>query len=100
MRQEWLREIVAQAHVSIHAPREGCDTKEVETRDARIVSIHAPREGCDIDLEAITPLCKSFQFTHPGRGATEDSVLVTHGWVVSIHAPREGCDSVVQSCIL
>ena len=34
------------------------------------VSIHAPREGCDISCVESTPLLASFQFTHPGRGAT------------------------------
>ena len=33
--------------VSIHAPREGCDTIGYGTRLPRTVSIHAPREGCD-----------------------------------------------------
>ena len=33
-----------------------------------------------------------FQFTHPGRGATNVSAEVEHHSRVSIHAPREGCD--------
>ena len=34
--------------VSIHAPREGCDSTEVLVKDlSGRVSIHAPREGCD-----------------------------------------------------
>ena len=33
--------------VSIHAPREGCDTKQLLSHRLTIVSIHAPREGCD-----------------------------------------------------
>ena len=33
-----------------------------------------------------------FQFTHPGRGATQ-SYTSGHPYLqVSIHAPREGCD--------
>ena len=57
-----------------------------------IVSIHAPREGCDSKTLAYICVVERFQFTHPGRGATslEDS-LARHR-VVSIHAPREGCD--------
>ena len=35
------------------------------------VSIHAPREGCDADMEKVLDADKSFQFTHPGRGATD-----------------------------
>ena len=78
--------------VSIHAPREGCDWGVRRSPVQRDVSIHAPREGCDlftlrfIRLEACfnsrTPggvrrnrissgiSCTTFQFTHPGRGAT------------------------------
>ena len=33
-----------------------------------------------------------FQFTHPGRGATEEWMVCNYVKEVSIHAPREGCD--------
>ena len=33
-----------------------------------------------------------FQFTHPGRGATNRDNLNKSTSRVSIHAPREGCD--------
>ena len=33
------------------------------------VSIHAPREGCDFKQIDLAP-DSMFQFTHPGRGAT------------------------------
>ena len=79
--------------VSIHAPREGCDSltrllwlnahgfnsrtpggvrlyTTFSADDAVHVSIHAPREGCD-------PKCQGFS---------------TKNTDVSIHAPREGCD--------
>ena len=79
--------------ISIHAPREGCDTQcqkhsfprwhyfnprtprgvrhpESRFRDRRgRISIHAPREGCD-------------------KGDTY--YTLENG--ISIHAPREGCD--------
>ena len=56
------------------------------------VSIHAPREGCDSAISTDPSTHDTFQFTHPGRGAT-----VLEQWLladdrVSIHAPREGCD--------
>ena len=35
-----------------------------------------------------------FQFTHPGRGATDRTLRDTVYLQVSIHAPREGCDSL------
>ena len=80
------------------------------------VSIHAPREGCDSSGGAPPNPQVAFQFTHPGRGATFSSASIRrrivcfnsrtpggvrrecapHGaqviWV-SIHAPREGCDT-------
>ena len=34
----------------------------------------------------------SFQFTHPGRGATALPLWYALPDQVSIHAPREGCD--------
>ena len=81
----------------------------------RIVSIHAPREGCDTNAPERSSRRSSFQFTHPGRGATSTGFSArrltscfnsrTPGGVrlqrlstlgkactVSIHAPREGCD--------
>ena len=35
----------------------------------------------------------SFQFTHPGRGATALPLWYALPDQVSIHAPREGCDT-------
>ena len=58
--------------VSIHAPREGCDVAKMTlTEIAREVSIHAPREGCDAGVLVLLMHSTLFQFTHPGRGATE-----------------------------
>ena len=34
-------------HISIHAPREGCDHPAAPEHPRRQISIHAPREGCD-----------------------------------------------------
>ena len=34
-------------NISIHAPREGGDTKTGQSGSAGIISIHAPREGGD-----------------------------------------------------
>ena len=84
------------------------------------VSIHAPREGCDSAASAIVTLQISFQFTHPGRGATisdkkipngetgfnsrtpggvrrESIHVVLNSLSVSIHAPREGCDAPAEA---
>ena len=78
------------------------------------VSIHAPWEGCDQAYLRTAPYYREFQFTHPGRGATQFCYFFvlwlwfqfTHPGrgatreipyqdcqeTVSIHAPREGCD--------
>ena len=78
--------------VSIHAPRAGCDTSFEVGAMAIAVSIHAPRAGCDLVCKKVpcnvgrfnsrTPcgvrqieareldVARSFQFTHPVRGAT------------------------------
>ena len=41
-----------------------------ECMRAYIVSIHAPREGCDSAVATLIVVFFEFQFTHPGRGAT------------------------------
>ena len=79
--------------VSIHAPREGCDTNGMPRQSVLLqVSIHAPREGCDLSPSLSTTFASSFNSRTPGG--------VRHGELkcrrpcrgVSIHAPREGCD--------
>ncbi len=55
--------------ISIHAPREGCDSRRHPQSGAIPISIHAPREGCD-----------------------SESLQRAWSVVISIHAPREGCD--------
>ena len=39
-----------------------------------------------------------FQFTHPGKGATDREVCITFRLIVSIHAPWEGCDYERSLC--
>ena len=38
-----------------------------------------------------------FQFTHPGKGATEISFVARAAVCVSIHAPWEGCDIQIST---
>ena len=60
------------------------------------ISIHAPREGCDTAIAAsYTPL-DLFQSTHPARGATCAEHCDRHPCGISIHAPREGCDRLAS----
>ena len=74
-----LAEKICESAVSIHAPREGCDATFVNVRytDKR-VSIHAPREGCDDRALPIISNVHMFQFTHPGRGATALTLILTN----------------------
>ena len=45
------RQKAAGVAISIHAPREGCDTgPQIHDRRQGGISIHAPREGCDVGL--------------------------------------------------
>ena len=85
----WLRRV---DHVSIHAPREGCDDAPIPKSIRCWVSIHAPREGCDPQRLHRKDRTNQFQFTHPGRGATGRIRRRPSTRSVSIHAPREGCD--------
>ena len=56
------------------------------------ISIHAPREGCDMGYECFEHVRVGFQSTHPVRGATHDRDAGARVGGISIHAPREGCD--------
>ena len=56
------------------------------------VSIHAPWEGCDSVGDVARLSSAMFQFTHPGKGATDVLVADDYDTDVSIHAPWEGCD--------
>ena len=74
--------------VSIHAPREGCDCAEKLRRHDTCVSIHAPREGCDSGWTVPSSVTSMFQFTHPGRGATQQRRCDrTHPWRFNSRTP-------------
>ena len=104
--------------VSIHAPREGCDSsipattfatlrfnsrtpggvRRVITRtrfDEQTFQFTHPGRGATY-LCGVACTTLRFQFTHPGRGATENNPLYYNELRVSIHAPREGCDISVR----
>ena len=78
--------------ISIHAPREGCDSAASSSASSTEISIHAPREGCDHAYLVTVPHVPAFQSTHPVRGATINVIIITSFCHISIHAPREGCD--------
>ena len=110
-------------NVSIHAPWEGCDDIAVLLCViSERVSIHAPWEGCDpvSSAEESRPRSfnsrtlgrvrlfihrsdlggQTFQFTHPGKGATLQTEFSQNVLAVSIHAPWEGCDSSPRTSVL
>ena len=76
--------------VSIHAPREGCDSNCYTNCYTKSVSIHAPREGCDQIVAIPSLVISPFQFTHPGRGATGAPRYCSEGqeWFQFTHPGR------------
>ena len=62
--------------------------------EERGVSIHAPWEGCDRYTTIFIVARIMFQFTHPGKGATNRTLPKEEVLRVSIHAPWEGCDGL------
>ena len=78
--------------VSIHAPREGCDTYRATACQRTACFNSRTPGGVRPTLRTTIILIDRFQFTHPGRGATRNISVITAERRVSIHAPREGCD--------
>ena len=101
--------------VSIHAPREGCDMRWMSSQRqyagcfnsrtpggvrrsanrqhqaTKTFQFTHPGRGATQMLHTLVS-CFQFQFTHPGRGATHRCTSKLYVDEVSIHAPREGCD--------
>ena len=78
--------------ISIHAPREGGDVSGTTAKWCGRISIHAPREGGDSTSATVAALSGSFQSTPPARGATSGIKAMASAIKISIHAPREGGD--------
>ena len=79
-------------HISIHAPREGGDSRpKTRISPALYFNPRPPRGGrpvCGLNL-----CCPAgFQSTPPARGATYHRQRHKSGPWISIHAPREGGD--------
>ena len=56
------------------------------------ISIHAPLAGCDLRPLQPPAAPRSFQSTHPLRGATRHILRESFDRSISIHAPLAGCD--------
>ena len=63
-----------------------------EAYSCDIISIHAPREGGDYKEVGFPPIHRAFQSTPPARGATDRARETIYLLDISIHAPREGGD--------
>ena len=78
--------------VSIHAPREGCDSGKLDlSGEGKGFNSRTPR-GVRLERLIVGRRRITFQFTHPARGATFLCITPPLSRGVSIHAPREGCD--------
>ena len=66
--------------VSIHAPWEGCDGGRRQRLHQLQVSIHAPWGGCDANDIRHCLSILGFQFTHPGKGATDNRTRTVRGY--------------------
>ncbi len=75
--------------ISIHAPRAGCDSIPCGGESTRTISIHAPRAGCDEDAKHIVAVLFQFQSTHPVRGATQRAIHRFFAW--DYFNPRTPC---------
>ena len=60
-------------------------------RAPRTFQFTHPGRGATV-VRSLTAILRAFQFTHPGRGATQFVPYNNGVGGVSIHAPREGCD--------
>ena len=85
--------------VSIHAPREGCDTDIRFRYFGCGVSIHAPREGCDLAYNIGVGRFSRFNSRTPGGVRRYSRLSIPEILRVSIHAPREGCDREQKSVV-
>ena len=70
MRRTTARNLQGKISVSIHAPREGCDSCAAAYRRTRLCFNSRTPGGVRPDEFVTTYVNNEFQFTHPGRGAT------------------------------
>ena len=80
------------SHISIHAPRVGCDQGMAGKASCALISIHAPRVGCDTAPCTCITHGWNFNPRTPCGVRLRLFGLHQHPQVISIHAPRVGCD--------
>ena len=78
--------------ISIHAPLAGCDTGAKPAREHP--GDFNPRTPCGVRpaRKVVEESGRSFQSTHPLRGATLGGASKYASFPISIHAPLAGCD--------
>ena len=76
--------------ISIHAPREGGDSRMYTLSAASKISIHAPREGGDGGINYPPPYKEDFNPRPPRGGRRFVRIVSLSLPIISIHAPREG----------
>ena len=69
-------------------------TSTLESPPSSTFQFTHPGRGATL-ISSIFLMTARFQFTHPGRGATSKVVFALPSCAVSIHAPRKGCDELV-----
>ena len=74
-------------------PVRGATIRGYAVRRERGISIHAPRAGGDTTEIDIAVRAMLFQSTPPVRGATRRSPCFRRTYGISIHAPRAGGDA-------
>ena len=81
--------------ISIHAPLAGCDLIKGQLK--QLSDNFNPRTPCGVRQVPVKPKssAKTFQSTHPLRGATISHVFPFPRRPISIHAPLAGCDPKV-----
>ena len=95
VRRRMVTKYVLEKAISIHAPRAGCDRSGFCDRPRRCH--FNPRTPCGVRRCRSRPTRRSrrtFQSTHPVRGATRSRAEDQAGQEISIHAPRAGCDTM------
>ena len=78
--------------ISIHAPREGGDSRMYTLSAASKISIHAPREGGDGGINYPPPYKEDLNPRPPRGGRRFVRIVSLSLPIISIHAPREGGD--------
>ena len=86
-------------NISIHAPLAGCDASIVGVpANLRTFQSTHPLRGATASSKS-SFFTSEFQSTHPLRGATSPRTSYSRSGCISIHAPHAGCDPFYSSFV-